>query len=262
METLRDVLAGARDREGVAFEAPGRQTPTTHREFATNAWKAGNLLRHYGVRPGSRVALVVGPKRPDREAEFGRLGSAPDPLLGLLGGAAAGATVELTPASPVEARALVAPAGWLDRYDVAPSCSVLAYGGPPEGASVAHFERERWSENPTEPPGSVATDDPVLRVGGREYTHADMLDAARGVVREQGLGTEDTVVVDAPLTSAGTVAAGVVAPLIAGATVRPVDGDREVESDAAYTIGTDTGDPSAGNADDSGSILDPSSVIG
>jgi len=263
MDTLVDVLAEGRGREGVAFEAPGRRTPTTHREFATNAWKAGNLLRHYGVRPGSRVAVVVGPKEADSGTDPGRLGSAPDPLLGLLGGAAAGATVDVTPDSPVEARALVAPAPWLDRYEVAPGCSVLAYGGPPERPEVAHFERERWSENPTEPPGTVAADDPVLRVDGSEYSHAELLDAARGIIGEHTLGAGDSVAVDAPLTSAGAVVAAVIAPLIVGATVRPVGGGSgRSATDAVYTVseGTDSA-ASAGTNDDTGTVVDPSAVI-
>ncbi len=261
MDTLVEVLAQVRGREGAAFEAPGRRTPTSHGEFATSAWKAGNLLRHYGVRPGSRVALAVGPKDPESGAETGRLGPAPDPLFGLLGGAAAGATVDLTPDPPVETRALLAPDPWLDRYEVAPGCSVLAYGGPPDRPEVAHFERERWSENPTEPPATVGPADPVLRVDGSEYSHAGLLAAARDVVGGYGLEAGDSVVVDAPLTGAGAVVSGVVAPLVAGATVRPAGDGGGSGDDAAYTVstGTDSGD-STGDGGDS-EVLDPSTVV-
>lgn len=249
MDTLAEMLATGRDREGVAFEAPARRTPTSHREFATNAWKAGNLLRHYGVRPGSRAALVVGPKERDSEQAPGRLGSAPDPLFGLLGATAVGATVDVTPDSPVEARALVVPAPWLDRYEAAPGCSIIAYGSPPERPEVAHFERERWSENPTEPPGSVAPDDPAIQAEDREYTHAELLGAARSIVREYTLEADDIVAVAAPLTGAGAIAAGIIAPLVAGATVRPVGAeDGSVESGAVYTVSSDTdGGASDGN---------------
>lgn len=251
MDTLAEVLARGREREGTVLEAPGRSAPHSYREFAANAWKAGNLLRHYGVRPGTRVALVVGPKRPAGD-EVGRLGTAADPLLALFGAAAAGAAVDVTPETRVEARALVAPAAWLDRYEAVPGCSTLAYGGPPDRPEIAHFERERWSENATEPPGSVAPADPVLRAGDSEYTHAALLAAARGVVDDHALEPGDIVAVDAPLTSAGTVAAGVVAPLLAGATIRPVrDGAGSSGSGAVYTVGTDGGS----------GTLDPSSVV-
>ncbi len=226
MDTLADLLAGGREREGPAIDAPGRTAPYTYREFCTNAWKAGNLLRHYGVRPDARVAVVVGPKEPTSADEPGTLGTSADPLVALFGGAAVGATVDVTPESPVETRALVAPDAWLDRYDVAPGCSRLAYGGPPEEPDVANFERELWSENPTEPPDSVASDDVVLAAGTDRKTHRQLLATAESVVRDYDLAAGDSVGLAAPLTSARAVAAGVVAPLSVGATIRPGrDGD-------------------------------------
>ncbi len=259
METLAAVLARCRDREGTVLDAPERRTPYSYQEFAVNAWKAGNLLRHYGARRESHVALVVGPKAPDSGDPVGRLGGAVDPLVALFGAATVGATVDLTPTSPVTARALVAPDAWLGRYDVDPGCSLLAYGGPPDRADVAHFERERWSENPTEPPDTVDPDDPVLGVDGREYTHATLLDAATSLVEEYGLGPGDVVAVDAPLTSAGAVTAGVLAPTVAGGTIRPVSGAAG-ELGTVYTVRE--GDGGTGRDTSSGDILAPSTVIG
>jgi len=257
MDTLADVLARGRERDGTVLAAPGRTTPHSYREFATGAWKAGNLLRHYGVRPGSRVALVVGPKAPGPDHQPGWLGDAADPLLALLGAAAVGATADLTPDLPVDARALVLPAAWLGRYHAGPGCSRIAYGGPPDQPGVAHFERERWSENPTEPPGSVVSGDAALRADGHEFTHADLVDAATGVVRDHGLKAGDTVAVDAPLTGAGAVVAGVVAPMVAGATIRPVERKAPQNgSDVAYVVRA--GDGKSGDA----GAIDPSTVIG
>lgn len=252
METLADLVSRGRDREGTALDAPGRATPYTYGAFCSSARKAGNLLRHYGVRPGSRVAVVVGPKEPDPDDSPGRLGTAADPLLAVLGGEAAGATVVLESDVPVEASALVAPADWLDRYEVAPGCSRLAYGPPPDDPDVAHFERESWSENPVEPPVAVAPDDPAVSVGDGTYAHAEVLDVASNVARDYGLDVEDAVVLDAPLDSFGVLAAGVVAPLSVGATVRlggAGDGD-----DAAYVVRRDE--------DGTGRGLDPGSVTG
>lgn len=219
METLADVVAAGRDRSGLVVDAPDRTADYSYDEFATNAWKAGNLLRHYGVRAGATMALVTGPKSPTAEDKPGWLGSAADPLLALLGGATVGAVIDLTPTAPVDARAIVLPDGWLDRYDVAPGCSQIAYGGPPETAGVAHFERELWSENPIQPPGSLAADNSVLCIDGKTYTHGHVLDAARAIADERGLTDDDSVAIDAPLTTAETVAAGVVAPLLVGATI-------------------------------------------
>jgi len=235
METLADIVAAGRDREGAVLTASGRSTPYTYGEFSTNAWKAGNLLRHYGVRPDARLALVVGPKDPGEADVPGRLGTAADPLLALLGAASLGATVDVTPTEPVDARAIVLPDAWLDRYEVAPGCSRLAYGGPPEESGVAHFERELWSENPIEPPDPVGPEDPVFSVEGTTYTHERLLAAGQSLAEEHGLTAEGSVGLDASLNSPGAVAAGVVAPLAVGATIRVGDGVA-VDGEAAYIV--------------------------
>lgn len=234
MDTLAAVVAAGRDREGPVVTAPDRSAPYTYREFATNAWKAGNLLRHYGVRPGADLAVVLGPKDPEDSDEVGRLGSAGDPLLAVLGGAALGAVVDLTPAEPVDARALVAPDAWLDRYNVEPGCSRLAYGGPPEAADVAHFERELWSENPIEPPDPVEPGDDVLRVDGQTVTHEQLLATAEDTASAYDLTSGDSVAITGRLDSTDAIAAGVVAPLSVGATI--VLGEN---SEATYVVGVD-----------------------
>jgi hypothetical protein len=236
MATIGDILADAREREGVAFDAPGRTTGYAVRDFCTGAWKAGNLLRHYGVRGEATVAVVVGSKDPESAEEPGSLGAAADPLLALLGATLLGATVDLDPGPTVEATALVAPAAWLDRYDAQPGCTQLAYGGPPAEPSVVHFERERWSENPVAPPDHV-TSDAVAMVEGQ--THADLLGRAQEVVSGVGLGAGDQVATRGHLT-AESVAPGVLAPMVAGATI--IGGDWEeadavVDPDGTVTAG-------------------------
>jgi hypothetical protein len=255
METLPALLARGRERDGSVLDAPGRGAPYSYREFCTNAWKAGNLLRHYGVRPEGTVALVVGPKAPGPDDEPGTLGTAAAPLLGLFGGGAVGATVDVTPATPVEARALVAPNAWLDSYGTEPGCSRLAYGGPPEAADVAHFERDLWSENPVEPPEAVDPGDAVFRSDGGEFTHRELTDAAATVADRRGLVAGDSVGLDAPLTSPGALVAGVLAPLSVGATVRPGVTGETTDDPLAYVV------RSTGRADGpTGTVVDPASV--
>lgn len=236
METLAAVVAEGRNRDGPVVEAPGRTAEYTYREFATNAWKVGNLLRHYGVRPGASLGVVAGPKKPTPDDQPGRLGPTPEPLLAFLGGACLGAVVDFEPPQPVDARVLVLPNAWLDRYDADPGCSRLAYGGPPDTSGVAHFEREFWSENPTQPPDSVGPDDPLLRVGNREYTHAELLAGAQSLVDDYGLAAGDRVSIAAPVTTVGAVVAGVVAPLLVGARIRLTTRDPPSD-DVAYVVG-------------------------
>jgi len=138
----------------------------------------------------------------------------------------------VTPAEPLDARAVVLPDAWLDRHEVEAGCSRLAYGGPPEESGVAHFERELWSENPIEPPDPVQPGDTVLRVDDETFTHEQLLTAGESTAEEYGLTARDSVGLDASLESAGAVAAGIVAPLTVGATVR-VGGDL---SDAGYVV--------------------------
>ncbi len=232
METLADLVAAGRDREGPVLDSLERNAPYTYGEFSTNCWKTGNLLRHYGVRGGARLGLVVGPKHPAEGDQPGWLGTTADPLLALLGGACLGATVAISPPEPIDARAFVCPDAWLDRYDVAPGCSLLAYGGPPEGTGVAHFERELWSENPIEPPDPVTPEDVILEIDGETTAQGELVTAGESVVEEYGLGSGDCVALDAPLASPGAVAAGVVAPLSVGGTIMPGDAIGE----CVYTV--------------------------
>ncbi|PSQ34877.1 hypothetical protein BRD08_08480 [Halobacteriales archaeon SW_10_66_29] len=235
--TLKELIADAKDREGTVLDAAKRSAPYSYREFASNCYKAGNLLGHYGVHPGAAVAVAVGPKEAPTASGAGddvpgHLDSA-DPLLAILGGASVGATVDVTPAEPVESRALVAPA-WRSSETV-PRCSTLAYGGPPEDPAVAHFEAELWSENPTAPPEHVDPEDPALRADGETFTHETLLAVAGDVVADHGLDDTSQVMLSASLTEPGALVTGVLAPLLVGATVVLPDG----ADDGGQTEGTE-----------------------
>ncbi|MEF8887397.1 MAG: hypothetical protein V5A30_06280 [Haloarculaceae archaeon] len=246
METVADLVGAGRDRDGVVLSVPGRTTDYRYDDFCTSIWKSGNLLRHYGLRAGATATVAVGPKDPaggPGEA-LGWLDSA-DPLLGLLGAAQLGATVDLDPPADaaVEGRAFLLPAAWVGDYEAAPGTSVVAYGGPPEDSGVVHFERERWSENPMQPPDPPAGGDSLLS----GYTHGDLLSAARQVAEEHGLDEADRVALAAPLTGsgrrvAGALAAGVLAPMVAGAAVvatGPAVGVGADEVEASVVVSAD-----------------------
>ncbi|MDS0281257.1 hypothetical protein [Haloarcula onubensis] len=220
MQVLSELVATGREREGVLFTSPHRSAPYSYRDFCTNVWKGGNLMRHYGVREGMAVAVVVGPKNPTAGDEPGYLRDCPDGLLAILAATLDGAVADLAPGPEVDATALVAPAAWLDRYELAPGTKAIAYGGPSDDPTVAGFERELWSENPLQPPGERAPDDPALRDADGSYTHGEVLAASERVVEEYDVDAETTLAFRASVTSAGAVVAGLLAPLRAGATVR------------------------------------------
>lgn len=235
METLKDLVGACRDREGVAVDGPHRTTPYSYREFGTNCWKVGNLYSHYGVRPGASMSVVVGPNDPTESAVEG-LPDAPQPLLAVLGGTGVGATVTLAPSPPVEGRALVVPAAWFDRYEAVPGCSVLAYGSEVEDPTITQFETEFWSENPIEPPDPVSADDDALTFDGESVSHGRLLDVARTVQDEYGIDADDAVALGGSLTGPGAVVAGVLAPLVAGATILVPDGEGTVPREEASLV--------------------------
>lgn len=224
MQTIGDIVAEGRERDGTLFDPAERSTPYSYRDFCTNAWKVGNLLRHYGVRKGARVAVVAGPKSPTAADEPGWIGESPEALQAFLGAALDGAIVDLDPPGAVDAKVLIAPNEWLNQYQCGPGTKPIAYGGPPEDPRVAHFEREAWSENPQRPPGEFGPTDPVL-AADELYTHGDLLAASRRVIAEYDLTGEDRVALRAPITEPGAIVAGVLAPMSVGATVLLGDGE-------------------------------------
>ena len=260
MQTIADLVAEARERDATLFASVDDSVDHSYEAVCTTAWKAGNLLRHYGVRPGDSVAVVVGPADPTEQDETGRLGDSPTPILAILGGMLAGASVTLDPVAAVEAKALVAPTAWLDDYTPGPGTKPIGYGGEVTEPTVAQFEREAWSENPVEPP--VELDPTTTAIGGTEqYTHGDLLAEARRLVAETGLEAGDRLALAAPFTP-GSLVAGVLAPLSVGATIVIVPDEEaaEVGFPAVDVVVTDSAATSDRLSSDAIRI-DPSTVL-
>ncbi|MFC4405584.1 AMP-binding protein [Haloarchaeobius iranensis] len=214
METLADVLARDRRSDAPALFADG---PTTqrydYRRFLTTAWKTGNLLHKRGVRTGAEVAIVPSPRA--------------QPVLTFLGASLLGAVTTFDPPKAVEARAFVAPTDRLGEFDIAPGTATVGYGTDPENPAHDYWEGGVWSENPTMPPEPTAPSDPILDDGDRQYTHGDLVAGAEWAADELGLTAENTVVVSGRVASPAVLAAGVIAPLVAGASIRLDDGDED-----------------------------------
>jgi len=227
MEVLGDLVVRGRRSDATALRVPSAGRSYDYRRFCTSAWKVGNFLRHHGVRAGAGVSIADDPL--------------PEAVLTLYGAACLGAMVRFDPATvPADGtRALVVPEPALDRYDPAPSTKRIVYGDRHTDPSVAYFERDVWSENPTAPPDTVDPADPLLDTESGRYSHATILEAAETIVARYGLEADTTVAVspDASLAEAGTVIGGLVAPILAGGTV-------EIGRDAAadLTVGGSSAD--------------------
>ncbi|MFC3478593.1 class I adenylate-forming enzyme family protein [Halobacterium litoreum] len=213
METLADVVGSLDDPDRPAVRA-GRVHDA--RETRSRIYKTGNALRHRGVREDAGVAILDV--------------AAPQAIHAFFGAALLGSTVRFGPDRVVESRVLAGPTERLGEYDLPPGGQRVGWGSPPADPSWMHFERDVWSENPAFPEPDVTAATGVLP----GVTHGELVAAAESVAAE--LDGEDVVAVRAPLSHPGTVAAGVVAPLVAGASVLlPSDGE-------TGTVAVTTGD--------------------
>ncbi len=230
MDALGDAISRDRrsDRPALSVPAVGRRYD--YRRFCTSAWKTGNFLRHLGVRDGVGVAVADDPTA--------------EPVLTLYGAAALGAVVTFGPPRAIDdaTRALVVPAGDIGTHEVGAATKRVVYGDPPSNPSISYFERDVWSENPTEPPTHVAADEPLLRTDGTSYSHGEILRAAQAVVEDHGLGPDSVVAVRGSFTDPSVVVAGLVAPVVAGAelSVGPeTEGDLVVDGSENVTVRTE-----------------------
>jgi len=225
VRVLGECVTRDRRSDAPALRAGDREFD--YRRFCTTAWKAGNLLRNEGVRSGMAVAVADDPVS--------------QAVLSFYGAALLGATVGFGPDALDEGtKALVVPTADLGSHDAGPRTRRVGYGSRPDDPSVAYFERDVWSENPTEPPDLVEPDDPLLRTADRPWSHEEVLGGARTVTEEWNLDTGDEVAVRAPFTHPGAVAAGLVAPVLAGAVALLPDGDEAGD----YAVGSGGPEPS------------------
>ncbi|MFA1611961.1 acetyl-CoA synthetase [Halobellus rubicundus] len=226
--TIGDLVARDRRTSGTALRAEGPGRTYSYRDFVTTSYKSGNVLRYLGVRADDEVLVV-----PD---------ALPEPVLAFYGAAQLGAVTrfaDATDGTDDPPRAILAPVDREADFDLPPGHRLAVHGGPPDAPATTHWESEVWSENPAVHPASVDSQDPVLVADGRTYSHRDLLAAAETVVAEADLRPGTDVVVDGPFADPLVVASGLVAPILAGATVvLPDEGDDSADADAsAVTTG-------------------------
>ncbi|MFC6785715.1 acetyl-CoA synthetase [Halobaculum halobium] len=226
-----DLLARERRSDRPALYAAELDRTYSYFDLCNTAYKAGNVLSHVGVREGDRVVVDPDPH--------------PQPIFTFLGAALLGAVSEFDadPGRECDARAVVVPVEREGAFDLPGGSKLVAFGGDPDRPDTTHWEEEVWSENPAFPPTFHDPGDAVLRgrqqVGDdpRAYSHADLLAAARDAEDAVGIDADSRVAVRAPLSDARTVAAGVLAPLLAGGTIALPAEDAPLEATAAVVAG-------------------------
>lgn len=207
METLGDLLTRERRSDDLAVRVPGDPSVAySYHDFVTTAWKTGNYFRRLGVHEDAMVGVVDDAAAPA--------------VLALFGAAQNGGVTRFGPPSDVEAKVLVGPDESVLSFDPPAGAQLTAYGDVPGDPTVSNLGRGIWSENPAFPDtGLVDSETVALATGNREITHGELLEAADEVVADGSVAAGDVVAVREPLTRPGVVVAGVVAPLLAGATV-------------------------------------------
>jgi len=207
-----DLLARDRRSPDPALHAVGRDRTYSYFDLCNTAAKAGNVLRHVGVRPGDTVA--VEPRR-DPETALTALGAW---LIGARVTPRVAATVAETDLSP---RTLVVHADAERAVTAPPGTSLVVFGGEPTTGGATHWETEVWSENPAAPPAPTGADDPAR---GDGTTHRRLLDLATATRETGELDARTAVVAAGDPASARARAAGLLAPLAVGGTSVCLDG--------------------------------------
>ncbi|WP_290818604.1 hypothetical protein [Halovivax sp.] len=207
MKTVGDCFVRDRRSDRVALvDGSGREYDAHW--LCTSSWKAGNFLRHTGVRRGVTVGVV---------------GDGPLALLAFFGTALLEGGTRFDPpmdlASAEDLRTLVAPADAVTRYQLPPGAQRVCYGGDPPAPDVHHFDAGLWSENPSFPPLSIDSGTPLLVDSEGAVTHGEAMAAAGAVAEEYGIDAGTRVAVRAPLSDLRTVIAGILAPLAADGVI-------------------------------------------
>jgi hypothetical protein len=201
MESVADLVARDRRSDAPACRVGASSHVYDYRRFCTTAWKAGNVLRHWGVREGVNVGVVPVPN--------------PKAVLSVLGASLLGATVHLDPPGSFDGRAIVAPVDEIGGFDLPTGGQYVAFGGEPDDPAVEHWEQEVWSENPVLPPEAPGPDAPLLVDGDDTWTHGDVVGAAAELADDHDLDGGTTVCLRASLADSRAFAAAL-APLAGG----------------------------------------------
>ncbi|QCJ48332.1 acetyl-CoA synthetase [Haloprofundus sp. MHR1] len=237
MNVLGEIVARDRRSDRSAVHVPAADRTMSYHDFCTTAWKAGNVFRHLGLASG-------------RGVEVEPAGS-PESLLAFFGAALLGSPVRFEVRGDAGTRLVVTTADRETGFDPAPGTKLVVYGGRPTRPETTHWETEVWSENPAIPPYDVTPSTPAL-AADETYAHGELLEFAEDVVDEYALTDASRVVVRSSLSHPGAVVAGVVAPLLVGATVVLADADAGKSGEVAVSPTDDAPEPI---------VVDPTGVL-
>lgn len=233
METLVDLVARDRRSDRPALRTPEREMD--YRRFCTTAWKASNYLRHLGVG-GDRGLVALDDASPPPVLTFVGAALLETPTRFVTDAADLSAAVD-----SMNPRAVLIPAAVEPAVDPPAGTTLVVHGGAPDAATTEHWEQGVWSENPAFPPSDIDPETALLRNGDCEVAHRSALAAAETLVDRLGLSTDCRVVLRESVADPRAVVAGILAPLVIGATAVGVPSEHGSEpterGDVAVTAG-------------------------
>ncbi len=224
--TLVDLLSSNADTDAVALGAPaaGEQVYTYDR-LATTSRSTATVLAAAGLDADSFIAIAPAP--------------AAETVIGFLGAAILGARVRFSGPARAPVDAVFGPTDTVRRYQVPDDALRIGFGERSEDDRIRHFARAVWRAEDALPDAPVLPTTTVLSDGNAAYTHRRLIRTGQAVIAARGITPDTELAVRAPLTDPRTIAAGLIAPLLAGATIRfPTD-----ETPAGDLAVTDTHAP-------------------
>ncbi|GHF74494.1 acyl-CoA synthetase [Streptomyces mashuensis] len=213
-DLLRSALAADPARPLVTFydDATGERVELSVATFANWVAKTANLLQDdLAAAPGDRLALLL---PAHWQTAVWLVACSSVGVLADVGGDPAGADLVVSgPGTLEEARACTG-------ERVALALRPLGGRFPQPPAGFADYAVEVPSQGDRFAPyAPVDPDEPALAVGGRELTGAQLVEQARADAARLGLGPGERILSGLPYDTWEGLAAGLYAPLAAGASV-------------------------------------------
>jgi hypothetical protein len=207
METFSALVDSIPDSDRPILRSGGNTY--TAKRFRRMVYKTANFLRYRGVHERSSIALadVHTP-----QTVFSFLG------VGLLGG-----SINFGLDAVVDAHMVIGPTHEVEALDVSETTSLVGFEAPPEDPRIAFFEREIWSETAHLPPGDL---DPGRRIFDESSVGTQRCVVSTALDQADSFGSRSMIAVRESFTDRGTPIAGILAPLIADATILLPTGDQ------------------------------------
>jgi hypothetical protein len=220
MKTLDELVMQTKHDDAAALRAPGRgEQVYTYERLRETVCDTASVLADLGIDEDGRVAIAAHPTG--------------HPVFAFYATALLGGTTWIGAPQRVNAHVAIAPSTQVGEYELPDGAARIGFGETPTDDEIIHFEKAIWKIDDDNPNPGVLPGTKVITDGEWEYSHRNLLEAARDVAER--LDRDTTVSVRAPLDNPRAFAGGVIAPLLVGGTIRFPKTKAEPSGDVAIT---------------------------